>query len=57
MADDEQLSCVGLTYQRRRIEFPRLSQPSSTSATWMSFRVDGMADPSFQRLSTISTYR
>ncbi|MBC1260599.1 hypothetical protein FQK07_04830 [Synechococcus sp. BSF8S] len=57
MADDENLSCVGLTYQRRRIEFPRLTEHPSFNATWTSFRVDGMADPSFQRLSTISTYR
>lgn len=56
MADDEDLSCVGLTYQRRRIEFPRQSEVPAASATWSSFRVDGMADPSFQRLSTISTY-
>ncbi len=56
MADDEDLSCVGLTYQRRRIEFPRQSEVPAASATWSSFQVDGMADPSFQRLSTISTY-
>jgi hypothetical protein len=56
MADDEDLSCVGLTYQRRRIEFPRQVEKPATTATWSSFRVDGMASPSFQRLSTISTY-
>jgi hypothetical protein len=56
MADDEDLSCVGLTYQRRRIEFPRQVEQPATTATWSSFRVDGMASPSFQRLSTISTY-
>lgn len=56
MADDEDLSCVGLTYQRRRIEFPRQSEHPASTATWSSFRVDGMASPSFQRLSTISTY-
>jgi hypothetical protein len=56
MADDDDLSCVGLTYQRRRIEFPRQAEDPAPSVTWSSFRVDGMADPSFQRLSTISTY-
>lgn len=56
MADDEDLSCVGLTYQRRRIEFPRQAEIPAASATWSSFRVDCIADPSFQRLSTISTY-
>jgi hypothetical protein len=56
MADDDDLSCVGLTYQRRRIEFPRRVEDPAPSVTWSSFRVDGMADPSFQRLSTISTY-
>ncbi|MCP9843703.1 hypothetical protein KBZ01_08205 [Synechococcus sp. Edmonson 11F2] len=56
MADDEDLSCVGLTYQRRRIEFPLQVEQPATTATWSSFRVDGMASPSFQRLSTISTY-
>lgn len=56
MADDDELSCVGLTYQRRRIDFPRQKEDPAASATWSSFRVDGMASPSFQRLSTISTY-
>lgn len=55
MADDECLTCVGLTYQRRRIDWPFTRITPELSSTWSSFRVDSMADPSFQRLSTITT--
>ncbi len=57
MADDEHLSCVGFTYQSRRIEFPIDDLAPAPSATWTSFLVDTTADPAFERLSTISTYR
>jgi hypothetical protein len=48
MADDEALTCVGLTYRRRRIEWqPRRCLPEPC-ATWASFSIDVMADPSFR---------
>ena len=55
MADDDYLTCVGLTYQRRRIDWPFTRLTPELSSTWSSFRVDSMADPSFQLLSTITT--
>jgi len=55
MADDECLTCVGLTYQRRRIDWPFTRITADLSSTWSSFMVDSIADPSFQRLSTITT--
>jgi hypothetical protein len=40
MADDQSLTCVGLTYKRRRIEWPLLKVEPEPFATWRSFRVD-----------------
>jgi hypothetical protein len=56
MADDEALTCVGLTYQRRRIEWPRLEGSPAPSATWISFEVDTMADPSYVERARISVF-
>ncbi len=39
MADDQSLTCVGLTYKRRRIEWPLLKVDPEPFATWRSFRV------------------
>ena len=40
MADDQSLTCVGLTYKKRRIEWPLLKVDPEPFATWRSFRVD-----------------
>ena len=56
MADDEALTCVGLTYQGRRIEWPRLEGSPAPSATWTSFEVDTMADPSYVERARISVF-
>jgi hypothetical protein len=55
LADDEVLTCVGLTYQNRRIDWPLRDVIPSPSAAWSSFRVDAMAEPAFQTLATITT--
>jgi hypothetical protein len=52
MADDEALTCVGLTYRRRRIDWGPRSCEAEPCATWSSFAVDVMADPSFRALSS-----
>lgn len=56
MADDEALTCVGLTYQRRRIEWPLLSRAPEPSATWTWFEVDTMADPSYRERASIDVF-
>jgi hypothetical protein len=40
MADDQSLTCVGLTYKNRRIEWPLLKVDPEPFATWRCFRVD-----------------
>lgn len=52
MADDEALTCVGLTYRRRRIDWGPRSCEAEPCATWSFFAVDVMADPSFRALSS-----
>lgn len=56
MADDQALTCVGLTYQRRRIEWPiELSDPEPF-ATWTSFRIDSMADDTYSEIANITVF-
>lgn len=57
MADDEALTCVGLTYRRRRIEWRVSASRSEACATWGLFLVDAMADPSFQPLASTTVFR
>jgi hypothetical protein len=56
MADDLALTCVGLTYAKRRIEWPLLSSEAEECATWTSFRIDPMAEQSYEELSSISVF-
>lgn len=56
MADDEALTCVGLTYQRRRIEWPMLRRAPEPCATWTWFEVDTMADPSYRERASIDVF-
>ncbi|MDA0716722.1 MAG: hypothetical protein O2839_00700 [Cyanobacteria bacterium] len=56
MADDQALTCVGLTYQSRRIEWPMLERSPAPSATWTSFEVDTMSDPSYIERARISVF-
>jgi hypothetical protein len=57
MADDEALTCVGLTYRRRRIDWLVSRSRSEPCATWGAFQVDAMADPSFQPLASTTVFR
>ena len=41
LADDPTLTCVGLTYAGRRIDWPLCHSRWAASATWSSFSVDG----------------
>jgi len=41
LADDTTLTCVGLTYAGRRIDWPLRHSRWAASATWSSFSVDG----------------
>ncbi len=56
MADDQALTCVGLTYQRRRIEWPVVAADPEPFATWTSFRVDTMADDNYREMSSITVF-
>ena len=56
MADDDFLTCVGLTYQGRRIEWPLLTRTPEPSATWTCFGVDTMADPSYSEQARITVF-
>jgi hypothetical protein len=56
MADDQALTCVGLTYRRRRIEWKVRSCQAEPCATWASFAIDLMADPSFLPLASHTVF-
>jgi hypothetical protein len=56
MADDLALTCVGLTYAKRRIEWPLLSSEAEECATWTAFHIDPMAEQSYEELSSISVF-
>ncbi len=56
MADDAQLTGVGLTYQHRRIDWPALHRLADPSATWTCFAVDTMADPTYSERACISVF-
>lgn len=56
MADDQSLTCVGLTYQRRRIEWLIAASDPEPFATWTSFRVDSMADDTYQEHASITVF-
>ena len=56
MADDQALTCVGLTYQRRRIEWPIAVSDPEPFATWTSFRIDSMADDTYSEKASITVF-
>ena len=55
MADEEQLTCVGLTYQRRRIDWQFTRVIANQFSTWSSFMVNSLTEPTYRRLSIIKT--
>lgn len=56
MADDRSLTCVGLTYAKRRIEWPQLVSVAEECATWTAFHIDPMAEESYQELTSITVF-
>lgn len=56
MADDQALTCVGLTYQKRRIEWPVAASDPEPFATWTAFRVDAMADDTYREIASITVF-
>ena len=48
MADDTHLTCVGLTYGRRRIDWPVREVDDIATSTWTLFAVDSMASAAFR---------
>ena len=52
MADDEALTCVGLTYRHRRIDWLVQRSLPEACATWTAFRVDAMAETQYQELDS-----
>jgi len=56
MADDQALTCVGLTFAGRRIEWTTIAAAPEPFANWTSFEVDTMADDSYRELSSITVF-
>lgn len=56
MADDKSLTCVGLTYKKRRIEWPLLKVEPEPFATWRSFRVDYSSETGHFEESCITVF-
>jgi len=56
MAKDKDLTCVGLTYMNRRIEWPMQITDKKRSANWTSFRADSLVENSYSELSRITVF-
>jgi len=56
MAKDKDLTCVGLTYMNRRIEWPFQVLDKKRSAIWTAFVADSLAKNSYSELSKISVF-
>jgi hypothetical protein len=56
MADDQSLTCVGLTYKKRRIEWPLLKVEPEPFATWRCFRVDCSTETGHMEESCITVF-
>ena len=56
MAKDQDLTCVGLTYRHRRIEWPCQVLDKKRSAIWTSFVADSLAKNSYSELSKITVF-
>ena len=56
MAKDKDLTCVGLTYKNRRIEWPTQIVDKKRSANWIFFRADSLAEKSYSELSKITVF-
>jgi hypothetical protein len=56
MADDLALTCVGLTYRGRRIEWPVINAQPEPFATWSDFQVDSSAESTYQENTSITVF-
>lgn len=56
MADDQSLTCVGLTYRQRRIDWPLLKVEPEPFATWRCFRVDYSSEAGHIEESCITVF-
>ena len=56
MADDLALTCVGLTFRGRRIEWPVISAQPEPFATWTGFQVDSGAESTYQENASITVF-
>jgi hypothetical protein len=56
MADDLALTCVGLTWRRQRIAWPLVSDLRERLATWTEFKIDSMAETSYQELNSTTLF-
>jgi hypothetical protein len=57
MADDLALTCVGLTFRGRRIEWPLISTEPEPFATWIGFQVDSEAESTYQENTSITVFK
>ncbi|MEA5423948.1 hypothetical protein [Synechococcus sp. CCY9202] len=56
MADDRSLTCVGLTYGRRRIDWLVVAAVPEACATWTSFSLDSMAEAQYCELASCTVF-
>jgi hypothetical protein len=56
MADDLALTCVGLTFRGRRIEWPVIHAQPEPFATWTGFQVDSGAESTYQENASITVF-
>ena len=55
MADDGAMTCVGLTHQKRRIDWPLEHVEPESDTSWSCFRVDPMAADPCRVIATVAT--
>jgi hypothetical protein len=56
MADDLALTCVGLTFRGRRIEWPVINSQPEPFATWTGFLVDSGAESTYQENASVTVF-
>lgn len=54
MADDEHLTCVGLTYNHQRIDWPLEREEPHPSCSWTWFRIDSTEERPYREVARCS---
>jgi hypothetical protein len=54
MADEEQLTCVGLTYNHQRIDWPLEREEPHPSCSWTWFRIDSTEERPYREVARCS---